>query len=72
MAFSTAAGAPIAPPSPIPLAPVIDDAAGDSMWCNSIGGISCALQDDWAALSAAHGAGTTTAYYWGDDIGKGN
>src|ERR1700733_12977122 len=39
-ALMIAAGAPIVPPSPRPLAPVTDDAAGDSTWCNSIGGIS--------------------------------
>ncbi len=38
-----AAGAPMAPPSPRPLAPVTEDAAGVSMWCNSIGGISRAV-----------------------------
>src|SRR5258708_36023230 len=42
-ALRIAAGAPIAPPSPKPLAPVMEDAAGDSMWCNSIGGISHAV-----------------------------
>ena len=43
MALRIAAGAPMAPPSPRPLAPVMEDAAGDSMWCNSIGGISHAV-----------------------------
>ena len=39
-ALRIAAGAPIVPPSPRPLAPVRDDAAGVSMWCSSIAGIS--------------------------------
>src|SRR5579884_444167 len=43
MALMIAAGAPIAPPSPRPLALVIELGLGVSRWCNSIGGISCAV-----------------------------
>src|SRR5438477_5841011 len=42
-ALIIAAGAPIAPPSPRPLAPVSEEAAGVSRWCSSIGGISRAV-----------------------------
>ena len=43
MALITAAGAPIAPPSPRPLALVIEASVSVSRWWISIGGISCAV-----------------------------
>src|SRR5262249_48071709 len=43
IALTTAAGAPMQPPSPRPFAFVIEFGLGVSMWCNSIGGISCAV-----------------------------
>src|SRR5439155_21803534 len=43
MAFTTAAGAPIAPPSPTPLAPVIVASEMVSRWWISIGGTSAAV-----------------------------
>ena len=42
-AFSTAAGAPIVPPSPIPLAPVSLCADGVSRWVISTGHSSAAV-----------------------------
>ena len=43
MALSTAAGAPIAPPSPTPLAPVIEASVTVWMWVTSMSGISQAV-----------------------------
>src|SRR4029079_16223846 len=43
MALTTAAGAPIAPPSPTPLALVMEASLYVSMWCSSITGISRAV-----------------------------
>src|SRR5262249_47429775 len=43
MALMTAAGAPIAPPSPTPFARVIDASLTVSRCRSSIGGISCAV-----------------------------
>ena len=42
-ALSTAAGAPMVPPSPMPLAPVSLNADGVSRWTISMGQISAAV-----------------------------
>jgi hypothetical protein len=39
-ALAMAAGAPMVPPSPIPLAPVSENSQGVSRWSISMGGIS--------------------------------